>query len=218
MAIAGRFRCRTAGPFRTTLSGSYATPVSTDSPQPARPRRAPNRGPAAAPGNRRALIAAAREIFAEQGPDVPFSAIAKRAGVGQGTLYRHFPDRVALAVAVFEENVGALEDATGDDGTIAGLLDRVAAQATVSTAFIRLLTSEQRDPRAAGLGARFDALVARLVERDRAAGRIGDHVAPPDVALAVSMLAHELASTPEPGRAEAAGRALRLFERAFAPR
>lgn len=189
--------------------------MSTESPRPERGRRAPNRGPAAATGNRRALIAAAREIFAEQGPDTPFSAIAKRAGVGQGTLYRHFPDRVALAVAVFEENVDALDDAMGDEGTIAGLLDRVAAQATVSTAFIRLLSAEQRDPRASGLGARFDALVARLVEGDRAAGRVGDHVEPADVELAVSMLAHELASTPEPGRAQAARRALRLFERAF---
>lgn len=189
--------------------------MSTDSPRPERGHRAPNRGPAAAAGNRRALIAAAREIFAEEGPDTPFSAIAKRAGVGQGTLYRHFPDRVALAVAVFEENVGALEDAMGDDGTIAGLLDRVASQATVSTAFIRLLSAEHRDPRADGLGERFDALVVRLVERDRAAGRIGDHVEPVDVELAVSMLAHELASTPEPGRAEAARRALRLFGRAF---
>ena len=33
------------------------------------------------------------------------SAVAKRAGVGQGSLYRHFPDRTALAAAVFEENV-----------------------------------------------------------------------------------------------------------------
>lgn len=192
--------------------------MSTERPPSDRPRRAPNRGPAAAAHNRRALIAAAREIFAEQGPDTPFSAIAKRAGVGQGTLYRHFPDRVALAVAVFEENVGRLEEAMGDDGTIAGLLERVAAQATVSTAFIRLLSAEQRDPRADALGERFDALVAGLVERDRAAGRIGDHVEPGDVELAVSMLAHELASTPESGREDAARRALRLFARAFAPR
>ena len=42
----------------------------------------------------------------------PFSAVAKRAGVGQGSLYRHFPDRTALAVAVFEDNVRDLEEYT----------------------------------------------------------------------------------------------------------
>ena len=67
--------------------------------------RKPNLGPSAGPGNRRALIVAAREIFAEDGLAAPFSAVAKRAGVGQGSLYRHFPDRLALAVAVFDENI-----------------------------------------------------------------------------------------------------------------
>lgn len=177
-----------------------------------------NRGPAAASDNRRALIAAAREIYAEQGPDAPFSAVARRAGVGQGSLYRHFPDRVALAVAVFDDNVAALEAAMRDGGTILALLDRVIDQATVSTAFIRLLTGQQRDPRAADLGARFDTLVRELLARDRAAGRIGAHVEPADVEIAVSMLAHELASTAETDRAEVARRARRLFERAFAPR
>ncbi|MER7797005.1 helix-turn-helix domain-containing protein [Microbacterium sp. NPDC096154] len=191
--------------------------ASRPRPEPAR-RAAPNRGPAAAADNRRALIAAAREIFAEEGPDVPFSAVAKRAGVGQGTLYRHFPDRVALAVAVFEENVGALEAALGDEGTVAGLLDRVVEQASASTAFIRLLTGARRDPRADALGAHFDGLVERLIARDRAAGRIGAHVEPADIQIAVSMLAHELAATPAPEREALAARARRLFDLAFAPR
>ncbi len=75
------------------------------------------------PGNRRALIAAAREVYAESGLSAPFSAVAKRAGVGQGSLYRHFPDRTALAVAVFEENVADLEQFTAsEDRTIDDLL------------------------------------------------------------------------------------------------
>ena len=74
-----------------------------------------NRGPAAAAGNRRALIAAAREVYAVGGLGAPFSAVAKRAGVGQGSLYRHFPDRTALAVAVFEDNV---RDFSRGDATI----------------------------------------------------------------------------------------------------
>ena len=73
-----------------------------------------NRGPAAAAENRAALIMAAREIFAEQGVDAPLSAIAKRAGVGQGSLYRHFPTREALAAAVYEGEMTALFDEARD--------------------------------------------------------------------------------------------------------
>lgn len=181
------------------------------------PRRQ-NRGPAAGPGNRRALIAAAREIFATEGPGVPFTAVAKRAGVGQGTLYRHFPDRIALAVAVFEDNMTELEEGLQAQGTVAELLDRIVEQATSSAAFIRLLIANGTDGRTAEITKRFDALVTTLTERDRAAGLIGAHVEPADVAIAMSMLTYELAAIPEPDRAPTAQRARRLFDTAFAPR
>ncbi|MFB9629003.1 TetR/AcrR family transcriptional regulator [Nonomuraea helvata] len=58
-------------------------------------RGSTNRGPGAAVRNRAALIAAAREVFAAAGYDAPLSMVARVAGVGQGSLYRHFPDRVS---------------------------------------------------------------------------------------------------------------------------
>lgn len=179
----------------------------------------PNRGRAAGPENRRALIAAAREIYATEGPSAPFSAIAKRAGVGQGSLYRHFPDRIAMAVAVFEDNIAELDaQLAGADAGVADLLERVADQAMASTALIGLVTSDLDDPRVAPLGERFQRVVARLVENDRAAGRIGGHIDDADVAMAVGMLASELAHTPEPDRPRTAARAQALFAAAFAPR
>lgn len=63
-----------------------------------------NRGPAAAAANRESILTAARRLFAERGYTVPLSAIAKEAGVGQGVLYRHFPTRLDLAFAVFEDH------------------------------------------------------------------------------------------------------------------
>ncbi|WP_409464579.1 TetR/AcrR family transcriptional regulator [Amycolatopsis sp. GA6-003] len=54
------------------------------------------------------LVAAAREVFAEQGADAPLDDIAHRAGVGNATLYRHFPTRQALLETVFRDHVDAL--------------------------------------------------------------------------------------------------------------
>jgi AcrR family transcriptional regulator len=58
--------------------------------------------------NRDRLIAAAREAFAERGAEASLDDIARRAGVGPGTLYRHFPTRFALMEAVYRDGVEAL--------------------------------------------------------------------------------------------------------------
>ncbi len=49
------------------------------------------------------IVAAARELFSSEGADATLSRIAARAGVGNATLYRHFPNRQALAAAVLED-------------------------------------------------------------------------------------------------------------------
>jgi AcrR family transcriptional regulator len=54
------------------------------------------------------LLAAAREAFAEHGVDTSLDDIARRAEVGPGTLYRHFPNREALLVAVYREDISRL--------------------------------------------------------------------------------------------------------------
>ena len=68
--------------------------------------------------NRAALLAAARAVFAEQGLDASLDQIARRAGVGIGTLYRRFPTRADLIEAVFVDRmaayVGAAEDAESE--------------------------------------------------------------------------------------------------------
>src|ERR671934_1923817 len=58
--------------------------------------------------NRDKLLRAATEAFATDGQDVALEAIAARAGVGIGTLYRHFPSRDALVVAAYQHEVDAL--------------------------------------------------------------------------------------------------------------
>ena len=200
------------------MSGSNVTPVPERRKGEGPAARKPNLGPSAGPGNRRALIAAAREIFAEDGLAAPFSAVAKRAGVGQGSLYRHFPDRLALALAVFDENVDELEAAVvGSDAPLNALLDRVIAQALVSTGLIDLITAHPHDPRVERLGRRVQELTRLALEKERTAGRIGEHVEADDVLLAISMLAGVLGRTDAADRPATARRAWALFHAAFAP-
>src|SRR5580704_13622999 len=66
---------------------------------PASPKRADARR------NRERLLAAAREVFAECGESTALEEIARRAGVGIGTLYRHFPNRQALLEALYVNEV-----------------------------------------------------------------------------------------------------------------
>ncbi|KJC64285.1 TetR/AcrR family transcriptional regulator [Agreia bicolorata] len=182
---------------------------------PPEPPRA-NRGRSAAAENRRALIAAARVIFCDGGYGAPLSSVAKMAGVGQGSLYRHFPDRLSLAVAVFEENIGDLEAiAESGDGTLDRLLDAIVAQALVSTAMIDMIQAAPDDPRVLNLERRVEVLVSRIVQREREAGRLGDHVEVADVVLSISMIAGAVARTPTDRRTGVARRARALVRAAF---
>ena len=72
----------------------------------------PGRGERAdAARNRRRILEAAEEQFAARGPEqVTMEDIARAAGVGKGTLYRRFPDRAAIAVALLDEHERALQE------------------------------------------------------------------------------------------------------------
>jgi AcrR family transcriptional regulator len=76
-----------------------------DRPSTAQQRRQPLRADAQRSAD--ALLAAAAEVFAESGVDAPVRQITARAGVGAGTLYRHFPQRSDLISAVFRREVDA---------------------------------------------------------------------------------------------------------------
>ena len=58
--------------------------------------------------NHELLVEAARELFMEQGVEAPLEEVARRAGLGIGTLYRHFATRDALVEAIVERRMGEL--------------------------------------------------------------------------------------------------------------
>ncbi len=69
--------------------------------------------------NRARVLEAAREVFAAEGLAVPLDEIARRAGVGAGTVYRHFPTKEALFEAVVTDRIKALTEV--GRGSLAGI-------------------------------------------------------------------------------------------------
>jgi AcrR family transcriptional regulator len=88
--------------------------------------------------NRDALLTAATAAFTEHGTDASLEDVARRAGVGIGTLYRHFPTRLALVEAAYRQGVEALCDSAdrllaerpGDEALEQWMLDFVGYVAT----------------------------------------------------------------------------------------
>jgi len=178
-------------------------------------RRA-NLGRSAGPANRRALLAAAREVFSEGGIDAPLSAVAKRAGVGQGSLYRHFPDRISLALAVFEDNVAAMEALVADpDCTLDDLLADITTRTIDSVAFVDIVTTGGADPRLDEVVARVTAALAGALRQARRTKTVRASVTVNDLMLAVGMVAALVAKTPAADRRATADRAWALLQRSI---
>jgi AcrR family transcriptional regulator len=72
------------------------------------PRPEPQRRRADAQRNYDLLVSTARDVFHNHGVDAPLDDIARRAGVGNATMYRHFPTRRELIIAVYSEEVAEL--------------------------------------------------------------------------------------------------------------
>jgi AcrR family transcriptional regulator len=96
--------------------------------------------------NREALLAAAWEVFAEYGLDAPLDVVAKRAGLGNATLYRHFPQRLDLIVELLmitlARNKAALAEALSRPSAWEGLtayLEWIFAEQIANPAYLSAL-------------------------------------------------------------------------------
>src|SRR4051794_4965849 len=157
---------------------------------PSRPLRAD------AARNRVLILDAARSAFAGGGLDVGVEEIARRAGVGKGTLYRRFPTKEALVRAIFDEILGdftrvAAESARHADAweAFAGFLAATARMQASNQGFYdvvaqrmgpSMLTDEQRR--------RFLDAVAGPLERAQADGCVRADLVPEDIQLMLRML------------------------------
>lgn len=161
---------------------------------PARPVRRPR---ADAQRNIDALREAAKAVFASSGVNAPVREIAERAGVGLGTVYRHFPQRSDLVTAVFRHEVDACAEAARvlaaqhePDRALALWLERYTRFVAAKRGLAAALHSG--DPAFDGLPAYFRhqlrPALRSLLDAAAAAGTIRGDVEPDDLLQAVANL------------------------------
>jgi AcrR family transcriptional regulator len=165
--------------------------------------------------NRQAILDAARELFAESA-EVSMCEVARRAGVGQATLYRNFPDRRALVAEIFGEHIERMER----------LAAECAGEPDAFFVLLRRLVESVVDLYAVSELAREDACVGSQLEQSRqriaefmkrplsdakAAGALRRDTSLDDVFLVLLMARGAMArANGAAGRAGAASRALTL--------
>jgi len=160
--------------------------------------------------NRRALTEAARDVFGERGLDAPFDDIARRACIGNATLYRHFPTRSSLIAAVFADSMQDIIDAgrtnLENPDTWAGFADHVlflcslqASSRALADLFTTAITGA---PELEKLRRRAHDIFIRLANQAKEHGQLRADFQPEDLALilmANAGLIHRTANTAPDG-------------------
>ena len=143
--------------------------------------------------NRERLLAAAKSVFNAGGPEASLEAVARAAGVGIGTLYRHFPTREALFEAVYRREVdelAALAEAVSREAGPAEALRlwmraNVAFVATKKGMAAALALAVYNKDLTAYAFTRMGGAAGLLLERARAAGALRTDISPPELMRAL---------------------------------
>jgi AcrR family transcriptional regulator len=167
--------------------------------------------------NRERLLVAAVRAFSAEGPDVTLDAIAKDAGVGIGTLYRHFPTRESLIDAAYRNELDRLCDAAGEllrampsDKAIRSWMDHFVDYTRTKRGMadaLRALIASGGNPFAHSRD-RLSEAITSLLRAGAADESVRPDVEADDVLVSLSGVA---LATGEPARREQAGRLLDLL-------
>jgi AcrR family transcriptional regulator len=141
--------------------------------------------------NRAAIVAVARDVFAERGLEAPLETIAVRAGVGIATLYRRFPTREKLVAAALVDKVAEYADAArhaladsdpwaGFAGFVERICELQAGDRGLSDLLSMTLSADERVEQLRGTA---NALLLTVIDRAKAAGTLREDFVAEDLAL-----------------------------------
>lgn len=141
---------------------------------------------------RNALLQAAAECFNESGFGIALEDIAVRAGVGRGTLYRNFSDRMSLILAIFERELNRLDFTVHDGVPLGDTMAKLVLDGAPGTFLFARLSSEislEGDELTAfeALGRRVEELMGPVAVAAQARGELRSDVGGRELALAVRM-------------------------------
>jgi AcrR family transcriptional regulator len=146
--------------------------------------------------NRERVISGARRCMARNGLDAGMEEIARKAGVGVGTVYRHFPTKEALieglAQARFERLAEIANEALAVEDPWEGFEHLMRASAEIQTedrALSEILVSRQKTMRASAEKVGILELVAQVMERAQKSGQLRKDAEPEDVPMVMCALA-----------------------------
>ncbi len=140
------------------------------------------------------ILRAARDVYAELGPDAPVEAVARRAGVGERTLYRRFPTKADLVRAALDQSIAedltpAIEDARHADNPLRGLTQLIEAAIGLGAREHNLLTAAHRaGSLTADISDSLNEALHELVRRGQQAGLVRADLAADDLPRLIAML------------------------------
>jgi AcrR family transcriptional regulator len=153
--------------------------------------------------NRALIVTTAVRLFAERGPAVCMEEIAQAAGLGVGTLYRHFPDRRALVDDIAADTLRRLltaartlaeQEPSGRDALL-GVIEHCAGLPLALTK--SLADPPSAHPEVPRLIEDLDALFARIAERAQKEGAMRSDIAPEDVVELLSVAVCRAGARPD---------------------
>lgn len=166
------------------------------------------------------ILEAGRVALREQGPSVPYYEIARAAGVGQATLYRHFPNKQALVHAIAEENARALETAatgSGADRPFREVLEILAELIAENGEIAVLMQAESGSDWYHDLIDRVIEILDTAMQREDQRGVLHGDVDQTDLRLVLQMLGAAVTGETLVERHEQAQRAVRLLAEGLLP-
>ncbi|HWS94556.1 MAG TPA: helix-turn-helix domain-containing protein [Mycobacterium sp.] len=140
------------------------------------------------------ILRAARDVYGELGPDAPVEAVARRAGVGERTLYRRFPTKADLVRAALDQSIAedlkpVIDNARRTDDPLRGLTELIEAAISLGAREHNLLTAAHRaGSLSSDISVSLNEALGDLAREGQRVGRVRADLVTDDLPRLVAML------------------------------